>query len=145
MNNALILGVSSHLGRALVRRLHEDGVWVRGADIRYSDEGPFECDDFFRTDLREPSSVGLVLGAHPMHEHWDAVFNVVTLKKDMTNVGDWTYIQINVLVGMVHHASRVSRLVIPLEGAGWTAPKLPREPVITRFVNIHGLDQAEAV
>jgi nucleoside-diphosphate-sugar epimerase len=107
MNNALILGVSSSLGRALVRRLHQDGVWVRGADIRYSGEGPFECDDFYRTDLRNPESAGLVLMPHPMHEHFDAVFNVAT----PPFLGDLLRIALNVFDAVVRHKERVGKLI----------------------------------
>ncbi|MBA3487516.1 MAG: NAD-dependent epimerase/dehydratase family protein [Lysobacter sp.] len=57
MKKALVLGAGGFIGSHLVKRLKNEGLWVRGVDLkrpRYADSA---ADEFHVSDLRDPESV----------------------------------------------------------------------------------------
>ena len=60
---ALVTGAGGFIGSHLVKRLREEGFWVRGVDIKYPEFGKTEADDFLIKDLRR-------------QEVYEEVFNV---------------------------------------------------------------------
>jgi nucleoside-diphosphate-sugar epimerase len=54
---ALVCGAGGFIGGHLVRRLKQEGVWVRGVDIRLHEHAESEADDFIIGDLRDPLTV----------------------------------------------------------------------------------------
>jgi nucleoside-diphosphate-sugar epimerase len=54
MKTALVLGAGGFIGARMVRRLKEDGFWVRGVDIKYPPYQDTEADEFIIGDLRDP-------------------------------------------------------------------------------------------
>jgi nucleoside-diphosphate-sugar epimerase len=64
MNNiktALVCGAGGFIGSHLVKRLKEEGYWVRGVDLKYPEFSPTEADDFVIGDLREQTVVRRVI------------------------------------------------------------------------------------
>jgi nucleoside-diphosphate-sugar epimerase len=57
MKTALVCGAGGFIGGHLVRRLKQDGFWVRGIDLKFHDYADSEADDFVVGDLREPTFV----------------------------------------------------------------------------------------
>ncbi|MFK7829418.1 MAG: NAD-dependent epimerase/dehydratase family protein [Congregibacter sp.] len=57
---ALVLGAGGFIGGHLARRLHEDGCWVRGVDIKQHEHQSLPIADFVCGDLREDSLVDQV-------------------------------------------------------------------------------------
>ncbi len=55
MKKALVCGAGGFIGGHLVRRLKQEGFWVRGVDLKFHDYAETEADDFLIGDLREPS------------------------------------------------------------------------------------------
>jgi nucleoside-diphosphate-sugar epimerase len=53
MKSALVCGAGGFIGGHLVRRLKQEGFWVRGADIKSHEFCQTEADDFAVGDLRE--------------------------------------------------------------------------------------------
>ena len=53
MKTALVCGAGGFIGSHLVKRLKEEGFWVRGVDLKYPDFGETEADDFIIGDLRK--------------------------------------------------------------------------------------------
>ncbi len=53
MKRALVCGAGGFIGSHLVRRLREEGYWVRGADQKRPEFSPTAADDFVQVDLRE--------------------------------------------------------------------------------------------
>ena len=53
MKKALVCGAGGFIGSHLVKRLKKDGVWVRGADLKYPEFSPTAADEFLILDLRE--------------------------------------------------------------------------------------------
>lgn len=53
--SALVLGAGGFIGSHLVRRLRNEGMWVRGVDLKFPEFSPTEADDFIQGDLRDPS------------------------------------------------------------------------------------------
>jgi nucleoside-diphosphate-sugar epimerase len=53
MRRALVCGAGGFIGSHLVKRLKKDGVWVRGADLKYPEFSPTAADEFLILDLRE--------------------------------------------------------------------------------------------
>ncbi|MFZ5553489.1 MAG: NAD-dependent epimerase/dehydratase family protein [Bacteroidota bacterium] len=53
MKKALVCGAGGFIGGHLVKRLKEEGFWVRGADIKHHDFVTPPCDEFILGDLRE--------------------------------------------------------------------------------------------
>ena len=53
MRTALILGAGGFIGSHLVRRLKDEGFWVRGVDLKYPEFSDTAADDFVVGDLRD--------------------------------------------------------------------------------------------
>lgn len=53
MKSALVCGAGGFIGSHLVKRLKREGMWVRGADLKYPEFSDSAADDFLITDLRE--------------------------------------------------------------------------------------------
>ena len=57
MKTALVCGAGGFIGGHLVRRLKEEGYWVRGVDIKEHEYDDLPCDDFQVLDLRSEQNV----------------------------------------------------------------------------------------
>ena len=53
MKVALVCGAGGFIGSHMVRRLKDEGFWVRGVDLKYPEFGKTEADDFLIGDLRD--------------------------------------------------------------------------------------------
>ncbi len=53
---ALVLGAGGFIGAHLVQRLHGEGFWVRGVDLKYPEFSETAADDFIVADLRDPQN-----------------------------------------------------------------------------------------
>jgi Nucleoside-diphosphate-sugar epimerases len=51
---ALVCGAGGFIGSHLVKRLKNEGYWVRGEDLKYPEFSETEADDFIIGDLRDP-------------------------------------------------------------------------------------------
>ncbi|MDE3177657.1 MAG: NAD-dependent epimerase/dehydratase family protein [Pseudomonadota bacterium] len=58
---ALVLGAGGFIGSHLVRRLKDEGVWVRGVDLKYPEFNETEADDFAIGDLRRQDFCNLIV------------------------------------------------------------------------------------
>jgi GDP-D-mannose 3',5'-epimerase len=56
MRRALVCGAGGFIGGHLVKRLKEEGYWVRGVDIKEHEFVPTQADEFLLLDLREPEN-----------------------------------------------------------------------------------------
>lgn len=54
MKKALVCGAGGFIGSHLVKRLKNEGFWVRGVDLKYPEFSETEADDFVIGDLRNP-------------------------------------------------------------------------------------------
>ncbi|RMG00716.1 MAG: NAD-dependent epimerase/dehydratase family protein, partial [Nitrospirae bacterium] len=54
MRKALVCGAGGFIGSHLVKRLKEEGFWVRGVDLKYPEFSETVADDFIIGDLRDP-------------------------------------------------------------------------------------------
>jgi len=54
VRNALVCGAGGFIGSHMVKRLKEEGFWVRGVDLKYPEFAETEADDFLIGDLRDP-------------------------------------------------------------------------------------------
>jgi GDP-D-mannose 3', 5'-epimerase len=61
MKRALVCGAGGFIGSHLVRRLKNEGYWVRGVDQKPPEYSPTAADDFLRADLREESESAAAL------------------------------------------------------------------------------------
>lgn len=75
---ALVLGAGGFIGSHLVKRLKEEGFWVRGVDLKRPEHWDTFADDFQTYDLRDPRNVEAVMrlegyNGHPLpvayHKH----------------------------------------------------------------------------
>jgi nucleoside-diphosphate-sugar epimerase len=55
MKTALVCGAGGFIGSHLVKRLKQEGFWVRGADLKYPEFSSTAADDFIIGDLRDQS------------------------------------------------------------------------------------------
>jgi nucleoside-diphosphate-sugar epimerase len=53
MRRALVCGAGGFIGSHLVKRLKHEGLWVRGADLKYPEFNETGADDFIIGDLRD--------------------------------------------------------------------------------------------
>ena len=58
---ALVAGAGGFIGSHLVKRLKQEGYWVRGVDLKYPEYSPTVADEFVIGDLREQELVRGVL------------------------------------------------------------------------------------
>jgi GDP-D-mannose 3', 5'-epimerase len=61
MKTALVLGAGGFIGSHLVKKLKEEGFWVRGVDLKRPEFEPTFADDFLTYDLRDPRNVEAVV------------------------------------------------------------------------------------
>ena len=54
MKKALVCGAGGFIAHHMVRRLKQEGFWVRGVDLKYPEFCKVEADDFVIGDLRDP-------------------------------------------------------------------------------------------
>jgi len=52
MKKALVCGAGGFIGGHLVKRLKDEGYWVRGVDLKHHEHAPSAADDFIIGDLR---------------------------------------------------------------------------------------------
>jgi GDP-D-mannose 3',5'-epimerase len=56
MKRALVCGAGGFIGSHLVKRLKQEGYWVRGTDQKLQEFSPTTADEFLQGDLREPDA-----------------------------------------------------------------------------------------
>ncbi len=78
MKRVLVCGAGGFIGSHLVRRLREEGAWVRGADLKVPEFSPSSADEFVVGDLRDPDLVRSVV---------EDVDHVYQLAADMGGAG----------------------------------------------------------
>jgi len=57
MKKALVLGAGGFIGSHMVKRLKDEGYWVRGVDLKKPEFSPTVADEFFIRDLRNQQLV----------------------------------------------------------------------------------------
>ena len=63
MKTALVLGAGGFIGSHLVKKLKEEGYWVRGVDLKLPEYWSPKADEFVIGDLRDPKVVSRVMFA----------------------------------------------------------------------------------
>lgn len=82
----LVCGAGGFIGHHLVKRLKQEGHWVRGVDLKYPEFSPTSADDFIIGDLRESDFVNRII---------DRRFNeIYQLAADMGGAG-YIFVGIN--------------------------------------------------
>ena len=56
VTKALVCGAGGFIASHLVRRLKQEGHWVRGVDLKVPEFAPTAADDFRVLDLRDPDA-----------------------------------------------------------------------------------------
>lgn len=79
MKKALVCGAGGFIGGHLVKKLKDEGYWVRGVDLKKNEYGNMDADDFVIGDLRDISVVKKVVS-----EDLDEVYQ---LAADMGGAG----------------------------------------------------------
>jgi GDP-D-mannose 3',5'-epimerase len=57
VKKALVLGAGGFIGSHMVKRLREEGYWVRGVDLKYPEFSSHQANEFVIGDLRDPNMV----------------------------------------------------------------------------------------
>ncbi|MCK4473266.1 MAG: NAD-dependent epimerase/dehydratase family protein [Anaerolineae bacterium] len=82
MKRALVCGAGGFIGGHLVKKLKQEGYWVRGVDIKEHEFAPTAADEFMLLDLREPENCRAALSLQ------DGPFDeVYQLAADMGGMG----------------------------------------------------------
>lgn len=79
MKRALVCGAGGFIGGHLVKRLKDEGYWVRGVDLKEHEYSQLPADEFFVGDLRDPGLCETVVD--------DALDEVYQLAADMGGAG----------------------------------------------------------
>jgi GDP-D-mannose 3',5'-epimerase len=90
MKTALVLGAGGFIGSHLVKRLKEEGYWVRGVDLKYPEHWKTFADDFIIADLRNPSMVSKIMFAPNQkaeNDNIESFDEVYQLAADMGGAG----------------------------------------------------------
>lgn len=83
MKSALVLGAGGFIGSHLVKRLKNEGFWVRGVDLKHPEFSGSESDEFIIGDLRENCVVKKIMFLKD-EESFDEVYQ---LAADMGGAG----------------------------------------------------------
>ena len=102
MKTALVLGAGGFIGSHMVKRLKEEGFWVRGVDLKKSQYWSTYADDFIIGDLRNKDTVEKIL-----NKKFDQVYQLAadmggsgyinTGKNDAEVMSNSVLINVNVL------------------------------------------------
>jgi len=82
VKKALVCGAGGFIGGHLVKKLKQEGFWVRGIDIKYHEFCPSHADEFILGDLRNPEIVKLAFDL--AGDYFDEVYQ---LAADMGGMG----------------------------------------------------------
>src|SRR5436309_5031653 len=82
MKRVLVCGAGGFIASHLVKRLKEEGFWVRGVDLKRPEFAPTAADDFQVIDLRDQRACDDALALKS--EKFDAVYQ---LAADMGGMG----------------------------------------------------------
>ncbi len=77
MKKALVLGAGGFIGSHMVKRLKKENYWVRGVDLKNTEFGKTEADDFIIGDLRNPIIVKEIMASPKETELGNESFNEV--------------------------------------------------------------------
>lgn len=80
---ALICGAGGFIGSHLAKRLKQEGYWVRGVDLKYTEFGPTACDEFIIGDLRNSELCNKIVAL----EGNDSFAEIYQLAADMGGMG----------------------------------------------------------
>jgi nucleoside-diphosphate-sugar epimerase len=69
MKKVLVLGAGGFIGSHLVKKLKEQGCWVRGVDLKYPEYETSVADDFVIRDLRDSKNVESVIRLESYNNH----------------------------------------------------------------------------
>jgi GDP-D-mannose 3',5'-epimerase len=61
VKSAFVSGAGGFIGSHLVRRLKQEGFWVRGIDLKFPEFSESEADDFVLGDLRDPAFCAAII------------------------------------------------------------------------------------
>ena len=61
MKTALVLGAGGFIGSHMVKRLRDEGYWVRGVDLKEPEFSKTEANEFVYMDLRDPDVMRRVI------------------------------------------------------------------------------------
>src|SRR5256886_13716758 len=110
MKRALVCGAGGFIASHLVRRLKQEGLWVRGVDIKRPEFGPSAADDFQLLDLREQDGCEAALAAPSGGGGFDVVYQ---LAADMGGMGFIHSAECDIMrnsalinINMIHAAAR---------------------------------------
>src|SRR3989454_1917422 len=110
MRRALVGGAGGFLAGHLVGRLKQEGLWVRGVDIKRPEFGPSAADDFQLLDLRKPDTCEAALAAPSGGGGFDVVYQ---LAADMGGMGFIHSAECDIMrnsalinINMIHAAAR---------------------------------------
>lgn len=82
VKKALVCGAGGFIGSHLVKKLKNEGYWVRGVDLKYPEFSETKADEFLLLDLREKENAEKAL--HSREEAFDEVYQ---LAADMGGMG----------------------------------------------------------
>ena len=108
MKKALVCGAGGFIASHLVKRLKQEGFWVRGADLKRPEFGPTAADDFHLLDLREKNACDAALALQS--DGFDVVYQ---LAADMGGMGFIHSAECEIMrnsahinINMIHAAAR---------------------------------------
>ena len=110
MAKALVCGAGGFIASHLVRRLKQEGHWVRGADLKVPEFGPTAADEFRLLDLRDSDACEAAVSLESGGGGFDVVYQ---LAADMGGMGfihsaECEIMRNNALINlnMIHAAAR---------------------------------------
>lgn len=114
MKKALVCGAGGFIGSHLVKRLKNDGYWVRGVDVKYPEYSQTVADEFLILDLRDSANVLKALTLNDSTE----LEEIYQLAADMGGAGyiftgmhdaDVMHNSAMINLNVAHHASKFKK------------------------------------
>ncbi|HRI28840.1 MAG TPA: NAD-dependent epimerase/dehydratase family protein [Chitinophagales bacterium] len=109
---ALVLGAGGFIGSHLVKKLKNEGYFVRGIDLKYPDFEPTHADEFIIADLRNPLSCQLLID-HSFAEVYQLAADMGGAGYLFTGLNDAQVMHNSALINL-HAADICAKLKTPL-------------------------------
>jgi len=74
LKKVLVFGAGGFIGSHMVRRLKNEGVWVRGVDLKLPEYSTSPADEFLIMDLRDPLSCAKSLALGQTRDYFNQVY-----------------------------------------------------------------------
>ena len=134
MKKALVLGAGGFIGSHMVKRLKDEGYWVRGIDLKEPEFSATVADEFFVRDLRNQQAVADFFALEKPDYVFLAAAKVGGIVANNTYRADFIYENMMIQSNMIHQAYLNGVKKLLFLGSSCIYPKLAPQPLKEEYL-----------